>query len=200
VGGAYRRQAHMTREPCRTTGCSQRLPAYAALQLPGAAEPQRSGARAADGGRGVVSQSRAVVRWLARRATRAGRPWHAGCRQAPWGRDAGAKVEAPTTPEQRPGADRPQRPLCPVRVSVPGGGGSPRAFGGPRGGGAAGRHTHERGGWGWCKERGPRAGRRWRAGALGAGRGGHIESPYHPRTTHWSRQGKLETLGLGESP
>jgi hypothetical protein len=70
-------------------------------------------------------------------------------------------------------------------------------FGGPRGGGAAGRHTHERGGWGWCKERGPRAGRRWRAGALGAGRGGHIESPYHPRTRHWSRQGKPETLGVG---
>jgi len=31
----------MTRGPCRTTACSRRLPASAALPLPGAAEPQR---------------------------------------------------------------------------------------------------------------------------------------------------------------
>ena len=49
--------------------------------------------------------------------------------RAPWERGAVATSKAPTTPEQRTGADRPQRPLFPVRRAGSGGGGSPRAFG-----------------------------------------------------------------------
>src|SRR5262245_13605291 len=41
----------MTRGPCRTTGCSRRLPASAALPLSGAAEAQRSAtAKDSEGG------------------------------------------------------------------------------------------------------------------------------------------------------
>jgi len=34
-------QCRQAERPSRTTGCSRRLPASAALPLPGAAEPQR---------------------------------------------------------------------------------------------------------------------------------------------------------------
>jgi hypothetical protein len=64
--------------------------------------------------------------------------------------------------------------------------GSLRAFGGPRGGGAAGGHTHERGGVGGAGSVAPRPG-------VGGGRAPWDRAPVskapHPtlhRTTHWS--------------
>jgi hypothetical protein len=86
------------------------------------------------------------VRWPARRGgggTSYPRAWGVWVVQGVWhpGRASVACGRPGTGPlcprhhalpptEQRTGADRPQRPLFPVRVSVPGGGGSPRALGG----------------------------------------------------------------------
>src|SRR5262249_5920521 len=57
------------------------------LPLPGAAEAQRSVARAAGGERGIVPTSGSGARRLEGRMTCAARRWYAGGRRAPWGRD-----------------------------------------------------------------------------------------------------------------
>jgi hypothetical protein len=97
--------------------------------------PWRGGSPPAFGGlrgggrRRLVPTSSGMGRWREGRRTRAGRRWHAGRRRAPWDRGRVARAEHSTPTEQRTGADRPQRPLVLLRVAVPGGGGSARAFG-----------------------------------------------------------------------
>src|SRR5439155_27209202 len=107
---------------------------------------QRSVARAAGGRRDVVPISAGVRGWLKRCRNRASRRRCAGLRRAPWERGCVPHSCVPASPEQRTGADRPQRQLFPMRVLVRGGRSSPRAFGGPHGGWSARRGTPQRGG------------------------------------------------------
>jgi hypothetical protein len=116
--------------PSLTNAC-KRLPiAYARSSLRPlvAPEARRWVARAAGGWRGAVPPRGGVGRGWERSGTRAGRPWRAELRGAPWARGGGVQAGRPRPTQLRTGADRAQGGLYPGGCR-PRRGGSPRAFG-----------------------------------------------------------------------
>jgi hypothetical protein len=123
--GPKRRSLPPPNHALEPTAPSGRLCPGGRLWVGAAAHRERSVARAAGGRRDVIPTSVGV--WVVQGV------WHPGRASVACGRPGTGPLcprhHALPPTEQRTGADRPQRPLFPVRVSVPGGGSSPRALG-----------------------------------------------------------------------
>jgi hypothetical protein len=113
-----------------STGCSRLPPASArpSLPLPAAAEAQRSVACAVGGEGGLVPTSHPEL------GTTSGRRAGVEGRRSAVGRPGSGtrslRRESLPPPNHALEPTAPSGCLCPLRAAVPGGGGSPRAFGG----------------------------------------------------------------------